>query len=176
MSVCKNHTYPSILLFKGSEIDTDCLEHMIEADLVQLIPKIHERIKFRARLDEWKKIKYPEEREVVSKRISLATGYSNAIKNVDLLHILKSTEVGNSVLDHFKRERSLNEFFRRKLIKTVVEYFVLREIALGTKECNTLADKIIQVFPSEVKVKIFHYDLITHFLLTKCFENILIGI
>lgn len=149
-----------MFLFKGSEIDVDCLKHMIEVDLIELIPKLNLRIKFRARLAEWKRNSIPEVSHIVNQAKSLATSCSNVIKNIDILQVLLSTEVGRSAIDHYKREASLDENQRRKVIKAVVEYFIQREVALGTKDCNTLADKIVQLFPNEVKVKnIFSFEI-----------------
>lgn len=141
-----------MFLCKGSEIDVDCLENMQEVDFVQLIPKINLRIKFRARLDEWKRHRCLKEADIKQEK-TLLTGLNGVIRNLDILPVLQSTESGKDAVKYYKQEALLNDVHRKKVIKTVVEYFVQRNVALGTKECNTIADKIVQLFPNELKVE-----------------------
>lgn len=75
------------------------------------------------------------------------------------MDFLQSTNNGKLIIENYGKLGSLDEDVRKVLIKEIVSHFVQRIVPVGTKECCLLAEKIIQQFPNEKKVRSVTHEI-----------------
>lgn len=77
---------------------------------------------------------------------------------VKQLHTIKVDEVlssapqGNLILDYYKRNKKLNDGIRATLVDILIGYVITSNIPMSVNVSESLADQIVALFPSEVKV------------------------
>lgn len=79
----------------------------------------------------------------------------NTLEFVDLVTILKCTSEGNAILKKQHENTGLNDTTRTVLLQLIITYFRNNKnnnIYLCAKVAENLADQIITLFPSEMKV------------------------
>lgn len=98
--------------FKAQEIDVECLENLTENDLVLLIPTINLRIKFRARLNEYKRKRLESSVETTPLSPSATKLAFNQFVSCLLMHV----HVIKSSKTHFVSLRTSRNFWSHLIV------------------------------------------------------------
>lgn len=73
---------------------------------------------------------------------------------IELLQTLLNNVHGSLILDYFKNHYMLNESCRNLLIEIIISDLVIQNLTMTVKLANHIADAIVTLFPSEIKVNI----------------------
>ncbi|XP_070855050.1 uncharacterized protein [Drosophila suzukii] len=122
------------------------------------------RALFRARLSEWKKETFGAQAETEhssTPSTSLQTTFVNISKskvlNKDLVLLLQETSKGNSIIEHYRKNKKLTDFHRYGLIDIIIEEVIFSQTVLKDWQFNQLFQEICESFPCESQLKDFYY-------------------
>lgn len=62
------------------------------------------------------------------------------------------------VLKEYEKAHVLNENHRKQAVTATINYFLQKKIRLVPDDFNLLTDKLIEIFPSEDKVRYIIFD------------------
>jgi len=72
---------------------------------------------------------------------------------IDLGEILNATTTGTMIIDYYKEHNKLNSNIRSLLVETIISYVITKNMCMSVYLAETIANHIITMFPSEVKVR-----------------------
>lgn len=72
---------------------------------------------------------------------------------IDLGEILNETTTGTMIIDYYKEHNKLNSNIRSLLVETIISYVITKNMCMSVYLAETIANHIITMFPSEVKVR-----------------------
>lgn len=120
------------------------------------------RIEFVHHWSEWIKSIHDEEAgstsslvETVGSEISHATAFVSELQ-LDLFSILKSNQYGLTVIETYRKTKSMNENLRKILGKAVLHYFIDGKFEMSVKDSENIAKQIVDAFPGEIMVNIIN--------------------
>lgn len=73
---------------------------------------------------------------------------------VKVFNVVKDSPNGKLVLDYFKIYKKLNDSIRCKLVDMIIHYIISSKMPMTIKLADSIADQIVCMFSSEVKVPI----------------------
>ena len=73
---------------------------------------------------------------------------------IKVFNIVKDSPNGKLVLDYFKSNKNLNDSIRYKLVDMIIHYIISSKMSMTIKLADSIADQIVCMFSSEVKVPI----------------------
>jgi len=68
--------------------------------------------------------------------------------------MLSNNTQGSLIFDYFKNHNMLNDSCRNLLIEIIISDLIKKDLTMTIKLANYIADAIVTVFPSEIKVNI----------------------
>lgn len=75
-------------------------------------------------------------------------------ETIELVQMLSNNTQGSLIFDYFKNHKMLNDSCRNLLIEIIISDLVKKDLTMTIKLANYIADAIVTVFPSEIKVNI----------------------
>lgn len=73
---------------------------------------------------------------------------------IKVFNVVKDSSNGKLVLDYFNVYKKLNDSIRCKLVDMIIHYIISSKMPMTIKLADSIADQIICMFSSEVKVPI----------------------
>lgn len=99
------------------------------------------------------------ERSTASENITTDIAYPNTSKkpfsNLNLATILNSNPYGQSVIQAYEKESSLNEHTRKILCESIIHYCIDRGHSLTIKDTENLVKEIVFTFKGEDMVSLY---------------------
>lgn len=96
--------YILFLLLSENEIDVDALKLINDNDLLQLIPKVGPRTKFRKALDLWRQVEDPKIIEIQATGDNIVSTYLPILKNI----IFKLSKIFSNLVSSFVKKNNTN--------------------------------------------------------------------
>lgn len=75
-------------------------------------------------------------------------------ETIQLVQMLSNNTQGSLIFDYFKNHNMLKDSCRNLLIEIIISDLVKKDLTMTIKLANYIADAIVTVFPSEIKVNI----------------------
>jgi hypothetical protein len=72
--------------------------------------------------------------------------------HIDLGVILNASTTGGMILDYYKTNNRFNDNIRSLLVDIIISYIITKKMIMSVNLADFIDDKIISMFPSEVKV------------------------
>lgn len=69
--------------------------------------------------------------------------------------MLNTTFIGRNVLKFYEDNKKIDEFYRKQLTTSIIQYIIENDISASPKLFSKIADNIVELFPSETKVSIY---------------------
>lgn len=79
-----------------------------------------------------------------------------------LQKILTNNTKGSLILDYYKKHNIINESCRNILVEIIINDIINNDLPMNIKLANFIADAIVNVFPSEIKISIlswYHFQI-----------------
>lgn len=85
----------------------------------------------------------------------ISTAPSKLNYTVQVGEILNSCTRGNLIVDYYKKKNRLNDGIRTTLVELLISHMITNNIPMSVNISESIADQIVTMFSSEVKVKFF---------------------
>jgi len=72
----------------------------------------------------------------------------------DLVLLLQETSKGNSIIEHYRKNKKLTDFHRYGLIDIIIEEVIFSQTVLKDWQFNQLFQEICESFPCESQLKV----------------------
>lgn len=153
-------------IFVEEGVSHRLFEFLSESEQRELMPKLLDRLNFRKGLVEFKnlnangkenELEMPTEEIVIMKLLYCLLLLYNLFylckyaQNLSRL-LTKSTK-GKLILQHFEKQKSLNDAMRSKLVDIIADQIILKGIPKGNATASKMAKEICELFPSENEVR-----------------------
>lgn len=125
--------------------------YIMKADQVHELLKKYPmgiRLLFLYNLEIWQKSK---ENDLMPNCPSTSSNPSNT-QTVDLGEVLKGSNTGTMIIEFFKTNNKLNDGIRSILVETIINYLITNKISMSVHLAEQLANNIVAMFPTEIKV------------------------
>jgi len=71
---------------------------------------------------------------------------------IDLDEVLKSSSTGKMITDYYKMHNKFNSNIRTLLVDLIISHIITKKILMSVHLASNIANYIVAIFPSEVKV------------------------
>lgn len=72
--------------------------------------------------------------------------------NMNLGDILSGSTTGLMINEYYKTNHKFNDNIRTLLVDTVISYIITKQKCMSVGIANSIADQIVDMFPTEIKV------------------------
>lgn len=157
----------NIILFSDQQIDVETLQYIQDHHIAILLDDfpLGIRIRFEHYVKKYQNISNNYS-DVPKKNTISATNelpctsvqpkaFEKKNETIELVQILSNNIQGSLIFDYFKNHNMmLNESCRNLLIEIIISDLIKKNLTMTIKLANYIADAIVTVFPSEIKVNI----------------------
>lgn len=126
---------------------------MTQANVQQLFEKYKLQLGLQFQFASWLKSWQSSELKNLNNDSLSCKALDNAALTFDVRNILKISSQGRKILDLYGNDTQLNDGSRAIIVELIVNYMVQNDIRMTTNVAQQIADEIIKVFPSELKVR-----------------------
>lgn len=74
------------------------------------------------------------------------------IFKVLLAEIIQNNQNIRKIQQYYEKNKKLTDDLRKNMSSEIVSYFIQNEISLTIGNCKSLAQQIVQIFPTEIAV------------------------